>query len=342
VLSDFSGRVAGTYAAEDVLQRMAQILGQGVGAHRAQVWLRVGRELRLAAAWPSGAAAVGTVALGAAGDDVAALLPEADHTSPVVHQGELLGALVVVMPRSEPLGPVQLKLMEDLGSQAGLLLRNVRLIEELRASRQRLVAAQDEERRRIERNLHDGAQQQLVALAVKAKLAGAFLGKDDERVRQMIEEVQADAGETLEALRDLARGIYPPLLADRGLPEALQAQARRAVVPVQVEANGLGRYPKDVEAAVYFCCLEALQNVAQYAGASRVVVRLDQVEGVLRFAVEDDGRGFDAAATALGTGMQGMADRLDALGGRLDVSSAIGRGTTVTGSIPVEAAVPRV
>src|SRR6266536_2613583 len=334
VLSDFSDRVAGTYAAEDVLPRMAQILGQGIGSRESQVWLRVGRELRAAAAWPI-EGSNGSTGLPLAGDERLPDFPEADEVCPVMHQGELLGALVVTMPRGEAFTPVQRKLLEDLGLQAGLVLRNVRLIEELRASRQRLVAAQDEERRRLERNLHDGAQQQLVALAIKAKLAQAFVGRDDERVRDIIGEVQADAGETLESLRDLARGIYPPLLADQGLTAALQAQTRKAAIPVEVVANGLGRYPRDVEAAVYFCCLEALQNVAKYAGASRAVIRFEERDGALTFTVEDDGDGFDPQATPMGTGVQGMADRLDALSGRLEVRSELGRGTTVTGRLPL-------
>jgi signal transduction histidine kinase len=230
--------------------------------------------------------------------------------------------------------PVQQKLLQDLGRQAGLVLRNVRLIEELRASRQRLVAAQDEERRRLERNLHDGAQQQLVALSIKAKLAANFVGRDDERVRQMIEEVQSDAGDTLEALRDLARGIYPPLLADQGLVAALQAQTRKAVLPVEIEAIAVGRYSRDIEAAVYFCCLEGLQNVAKHAAASKATIRFAEQERALTFEIEDDGAGFDTRSTSMGTGMQGMADRLDALGGRLEVRSEPGHGTVVRGWLP--------
>jgi signal transduction histidine kinase len=337
VLSDFSDRVAGTYASEDVLPRMAQILGQGIGSREAQVWLRIGAELRLEAAWPEGSQNGSKVLLPLSAGEAIPAFPEADDVCQVTHQGELLGALVVAMPRGETLTPVQQKLLQDLGRQAGLVLRNVRLIEELRASRQRLVAAQDDERRRLERNLHDGAQQQLVALAIKAKLAANLVGRDDERVRQIIGEVQVDAGETLEALRDLARGIYPPLLADQGLVAALQAQTRRAVLPVEIEANGLGRYPRDVEAAVYFCCLEGLQNVAKYASATKATIRLTERDGALTFEVEDDGAGFDTRSTPMGTGVQGMADRLDALGGRLEVRSAPGGGTTVTGWLPLAA-----
>ena len=127
----------------------------------------------------------------------------------------------------------------------------------------RLVAAQDQERRRLERNLHDGAQQQLVALAVKVKLAQVLAARDPQKSEALLSEVQTDAQDALENLRDLARGIYPPLLADQGLSAALQAQARKAAVPVTVDADSIGRYPQEAEAAVYFCCLEALQNVAK-------------------------------------------------------------------------------
>ena len=158
--------------------------------------------------------------------------------------------------------------MQDLASQAGLVLRNVRLIEELRSSRRRLVAAQDDERRKIERNLHDGAQQQLVALAVQLKLARTMVERDPAKAAALLDTLQGSATDALEDLRDLARGIYPPLLADKGLATALEAQARKAVVPVTVEADGVGRFPADVESAVYFSCLEALQNVAKYADAA--------------------------------------------------------------------------
>jgi signal transduction histidine kinase len=159
----------------------------------------------------------------------------------------------------------------------------------------------------------------------------------------MLVQAQADATGALENLRDLARGIYPPLLAERGLAAALEAQAGRSAIPVTVEADGLGRYPQDAEAAVYFCALEALQNVAKYAGASRACVRLAGPagrDGALEFSVTDDGAGFDSASVGYGTGLQGMADRLAALGGDLQVRSEPGRGTTVTGRLPVRALEP--
>jgi signal transduction histidine kinase len=254
----------------------------------------------------------------------------------VRHQGEVLGALSVRMPANDPMTPAKERLIRDLAAQAGLVLRNATLIEDLKASRQRLVAAQNEERRRIERNIHDGAQQQLVALAVKLKLADSLVGKDEHRAHAMLADLQTDTSQALEDLRDLARGIYPPLLADKGLGAALESQARKAAVPVSVETDGIGRYPQEAEAAVYFSCLEALQNISKYAEATVATIRLSQANGALRFEVSDDGKGFDLDAAERGTGLQGIADRLAALGGEFDVRSTVGAGTTILGTLPVE------
>ena len=150
----------------------------------------------------------------------------------------------------------------------------------------------------------------------------------------MVHQLKAEATEALENLRDLARGIYPPLLADRGLVAALSSQARKAAVPVEVAANGLARYPQEAEAAVYFCCLEALQNVAKYSGASRAVIRLFGDERPVGFVVEDDGVGFDVGVAMRGSGLTNMDDRVSALGGTLEVRSSPGAGTTIAGSIP--------
>jgi signal transduction histidine kinase len=331
VLTDFSHRLGGSYASEDVLPRMAAILGEAVGANRAVVWLRIGREWRPVGLAPVEAEAPQPVR--AAGDRMPAL--PADAAVEIRDQGELLGALTVSMPANDPMGPSKERLVRDLASQAGLVLRNVRLIEELRASRQRLVAAQDEERRRLERNIHDGAQQQLVALTVKLRLLEQIAGRDPAKVAGMAAQLQAETTETLEDLRDLARGIYPPLLADQGLSAALEAQARKSTLPVTVESTGLGRFPQDVEAAIYFSCLEALQNVAKYAQASRVTISLDRSNGRLSFAVTDDGVGFDPDASTYGTGLQGIADRIDALDGTFEIISSVGAGTAVNGSVPV-------
>jgi signal transduction histidine kinase len=175
---------------------------------------------------------------------------------------------------------------------------------------------------------------------VKIGLARQFVERDPPKAEMLLAQLEGDTGDALENLRDLARGIYPPLLADRGLPAALTAQAENSPIPVVVEPDGIGRYPQDVEAAVYVSALEALQNVTKYAEASRAFVRLSQANGILSFSVEDDGRGFDPGATGYGTGLQGMADRVEALGGRLVVTSAAGRGTVVAGRVPAVLAVP--
>ena len=273
VLSEFAQRIGGAYSSEDVLPQMAHIVAAGTGAERVVVWLRVDDEFRPGACsderpHPAGLAVDGLPADVLPFDGQAMPpVPDADLSVPVVHQGDLLGAISVRMPKAEPLGPAGEQLVADVASQAGLVLSNAGLIEDLRASRQRLVTAQDDARRRLERNIHDGAQQDLVALAIKLRIAAMTL--DDDPAQQILGELQADAAGALENLRDLARGIYPPLLADLGLAAALSAQASKSPVPVTVEADGIGRFPQDTEAAVYFCCLEALQNIAKYAHATQ-------------------------------------------------------------------------
>jgi signal transduction histidine kinase len=338
VLSEFSEHVGHTYANDELLPRMARALAEGTGAARADVWVRSGEELRPEAAWPADAAALpGRPVAGAEGEVTGTSMFE-----PVRHQGELLGALSIEKRPGESLAATEEKLVADLAAQAGLVLRNagltqelLRTIEELRTSRQRLVTAQDEERRKLERNLHDGAQQRFVALTVKLGLLGRLVERDPSQAKEIAEQLQGDATEALEELRDLARGIYPPLLADKGLVAALESQARKSAVEVVIEADGIGRYAREAEAAVYFSCLEALQNVAKYASASRATVSLSDGDGRLRFEVADDGVGFDPQASSYGTGLQGIADRLAALDGELQIRSAPGSGTTLSGSLPV-------
>ncbi|MGH7687117.1 MAG: sensor histidine kinase [Candidatus Dormibacteria bacterium] len=336
VLSQFSEQVAESYAVNDVMPRMARVLAEGTGAQRADVWLRSGMVWRDAAVWPEDATP------SAPADAANGTLPSSNGTSRLVevrHQGDLLGALAVTKRSGESLTPVEESLLSHLAGQAGLVLRNVGLtadlqgrLEELRASRQRLVTAQDEERRRLERNLHDGAQQHLVAIKVKLGLAEMLMARDPDRARQTLDQLKTDADEALETLRDLARGIYPPLLADQGLRVALESQARKATVVVAIEADGIARYSQETEAAVYFCVLEALQNVQKYAHATRVVITLRDDDGKVSFEVTDDGQGFDAATVQRGAGLTNMADRLDALGGRLQITSSVGHGTTIASS----------
>ncbi|HEY6278289.1 MAG TPA: sensor histidine kinase [Streptosporangiaceae bacterium] len=206
---------------------------------------------------------------------------------------------------------------------------------ELQASRARIVTAADAERRRIERNLHDGAQQRLAALAIKLNLAAELAGPGAGEVRGLLAELCHDVRDTAEELRHLAHGIYPPLLAECGLAAALTAAAGRSAIPAQVEATSLGRYPAEVEATVYFCCLEAIQNASKHAGAgATLTVRLRAGAGLLSFEVTDDGAGFDPGQRGHGAGFVNMTDRVRALGGSLRVESAPGQGTVVKGTVP--------
>jgi signal transduction histidine kinase len=337
VLSHLSEQLRETVGSEDLLAHMARSMAEGTGAKQARVWMRTGGSLWTAASWPGDLPRRDVRVDGG----VIPPLEGASLIVPVEHAGDLLGALSITKAPNDPLTTTEERLVTDLGSQAGLVLRNARLTTELRArledltaSRQRLVKAQDEERRRLERNLHDGAQQLLVALKVKLGLAAKV--SQEDQIREMLVQLQAETGEALDTVRELARGIYPPLLASDGLAVALRSQADKATLPVAVEADGLGRYAQEAEAAVYFCVLEALQNVQKYARATRATVTLRVEDGTLTFVVADDGGGFDPATTPRGSGTQNMADRLGALDGTVEVGSEPGAGTTVSGSIPVE------
>ena len=338
VLSDFAADMAGQLDLGGALDRMVSLLGGASGASRVEAWVRVGAELRPAAVWPGGSAPSTAVELDGT-TELPVLDPEA-RMVPVRHGDDLLGAISLTKPPSEPLTGTEDSLLQHLASQASLVMRNAQLtaelratIEELLASRRRLVEAQDAERRRIERNLHDGAQQQLIALAIQLGLL-AESADDPDLIRQAIPDLKAQLSTALDDLRALARGIYPPLLAEQGLVMALRTQAARSPVPVVLEADQVGRYPQDAESTVYFCTLEALQNVAKHARASAATVRLSGSAGTMEFSVSDDGAGFPAAATGHGSGLQGMSDRLAAHGGTLTVTSQPGHGTTITGRLP--------
>jgi signal transduction histidine kinase len=339
VLAQFSHRVAGAYANEEVLPRLARVLGEGMGAASASVWIRGDGQRVAAATWPAEAQVVA---------------PErADRAVTVRHQGEELGTLAVKKRPGEPVTPVEEKLLADLAAQAGQVLRNVRLTAdlqarlqeisrqaiELRASRQRIVAAQDAERRRLERNIHDGAQQHLVALAVKLRLAATVAKRDAEKARPSIDGLRRQTKDALETLRALAAGLYPPVLRDGGIAAALSAQTALATTPLDVIDHLRGRYPEDLEAAVYFCCQEAMQNAAKHAHASRITIELGDQEGAVTFSVSDDGQGFDPSTARKGAGMQNMADRIAAAAGSLDVDSRPGAGTVVRGRVPAPVAV---
>jgi signal transduction histidine kinase len=293
----------------------------------------------------SGGAVSGSAALATAGPGTGQL-----RVAPVSHAGELLGLIVVRRPATaDPFSAEDDRVLTELARQVGLAVHNARLdtalqttldelrkqADELRRSRARIVATADAERRRVERDLHDGAQQHLVALAVNLRLTRDLVTDDPETAGAMLDQLADEVKSTIQELRDLAHGIYPPLLADSGLGEALAAAGRRSPLPVVVSAGGIARYGLEIESAVYFCCLEALQNAAKHAAGASVTIRLWEESGGLLFSVSDDGPGFDIARARNGHGYVNMADRLGAIGGTVRWESAPGQGTRVQGSVPL-------
>jgi signal transduction histidine kinase len=273
------------------------------------------------------------------GEPVSLPSPTSDRRATLVFdEDEPVAALIHDAALSE-----QQSFVEAVGAYAFVWDDNRRLaarvessLAELRASRARLLAAADEERRRIERDLHDGGQQRLVALRIRLELAEELMKQDPGGARDMLHRLGGEIDAALEELRSLAAGVYPSLLAARGLPDALRTAALQSPVPTSVRVDGSDRYSSEVETAAYFCCIEALQNVAKHAPeASAVVISLSR-NGDLRFEVEDDGPGF-LVEGASGDGLVNMRDRIAAVGGELDVRSTPGVGTLVVGTIPVEA-----
>ena len=352
VLSQFSERVGGIHSSEDVLPRMASVLGEATGASRADVWIRLEGEIVPAASWPGTDGP--TPSPVAVTGQVLPPVPGVSRIVPVRHQGELLGALSINKRPGEAVTPVEEKLLTDLAAQAGLVMRNVRLTvelqarlressaraAELRAARQRLVAAGNVARSQLERNIQAATEPRLLSIAGRIAGARQLMQHDAADAAGVLNQLTAEANETLELLRDLARGIYPPLLIDQGPVAALQAYLKKARVPVQLDTDrdfATNRFDEQVEGAVYFCCVEALQNVAQHAGAAPTVVWLSAIDGRVAFSITDSGPGFEQQLGEPGPGLQTMTDRVRALGGSLEVRSARGAGTTVEGWIPARA-----
>lgn len=336
VLSRFSQRSA-EMSDDELLERIPRLIADGTGASSASVWVRSGHRFRTVSEWPDSALARTAGGHGVFTD------PDADYALPANHEGECLGGISLVKARGEPMRPAEIELLEKLSSGMGLALRNTLLTERLRQkvrdlkrSRDRVVRVADDARRSLEHDLDSGPQQQLVAIKVKLgptrKLA---LQQGAARTATVLEDIEKQAADAIQAVRDFAGGVYPPLLEAEGLAVALTNQARKAAIPVAIDVDGVGRYPRDVESAVYFTILEALQNTAKYAGASEARINLTERDGTLGFSVSDDGRGFNMTATASSAGLTGVADRIDTVGGSWRIKSSPGSGTVVKGSVPV-------
>ncbi len=273
--------------------------------------------------------------------------------APLSVSGTLLGLIVIERRRrGHALAADADVTLEELAREVGAGLNKQRLdaalhaslgqlrrqADELAASRARIVAAADAERRRIERDLHDGAQQYLVAIAVKARLIQQLARTDPAAGLALTQDLVRDVESALDELRTLAQGIYPPLLNSAGLAEALAAACRRTPIHVRLEADGVGRYQPELEAAVYYCCLEALQNASKHAGErTSATLKLWEEGSSLLFEVNDNGAGFDLDGTASGAGLTNMRDRLGAVGGTLRIESRPGTGTHVHGAVPTRA-----
>jgi signal transduction histidine kinase len=323
ILSKLSALVAESSSIEPVLIRMLQLLVDTTGAGGAAIHLSVGGERVMKARWPEGA-----------GDLTGRAIP-------IKHQGEAIGDLTVAEP-SEPLEGGAERLLTDVAVQAGLLLHNLRLtaelqdrVEELAESRLRIVAAQDIERRRLERDIHDGVQQHVVALMAKVQLAQNQVRRQSLQSAETLDEVQADAGRLLDELRELASGIHPAVLTDGGVVAAVRFRADRLPIKVTLDADPgarARRYPEPIEAAGYFIACEALANVLKHATASRATVSIISGEQDLSIRVSDDGKGFDPSMVVR-SGLRGLQDRVEALGGRFEVTSS-NAGTTLSAILP--------
>jgi signal transduction histidine kinase len=330
----FSSTVTGSYPSQELPSRMAQVLAEGTGAQAAEVWLLVQGRSVLAATWPPGAPGVCEGVPGV-------------RTRTVRYGFEELGRLVV--QEGAPLTDVEQRLFDGLADQAGLALRSARLRAELEAridelsrraaelqtSRQRLVDLQDERRRVLERDIHDGAQQHLVALAVNLRLAQTLSERAPDRAREILDAQMQATDDAVETLVRLSRGIYPPMLVEQGLVAALEAAGATSPVPVSVTAWGVGRLPASLEATAYFSCLEALQNAVKHAGATAVRITVHAEAHALSLSVSDDGGGFDVDAVTPGAGLANLRDRVESVGGMLTTASKPGTGTQVRVRLPV-------
>ena len=316
-----------TIAIEDVAGAVARAVHAGLGAS----WVRVALD------WPD-RAPIATAGI----DPGSAAVVEL--SAPLVHGDQMVGVIECGPKVEGRYEAADQELLNTLGRQAALAIRNSQLsaelshhVDELAASRARLVQAEEVGRRRLERDLHDGVQQELVGVLARLGLARNQLRRDRDLAETTLREAQVDAQRALEGLQELARGIHPAILTDRGLVEAVEERATRMTVPVEIHANGLNqgaRYPLELEGAAYFFVSEGLANVLKYASATRVHVRFHTEPGQLVVDVQDDGRGFDPISVKK-SGLRGLEDRISALGGHVEVVSRPGQGTELRAYLPV-------
>ena len=370
----FTGRLSRAIPLEELLLQTAETLRRALTLRAAEIWTGSRGELERTVSDPDRGLARLSLAAeqpivareGVAGEGFAAvwlrpLLEQREavllRVAPAVRAGEVLGLIVAERPAGgQPFTDREEQVLGELARQVALALHNARLdsalqaslealrrqADELRASRARLVASANAERRRIERDLLVGAQLRLVGLLIGLEQVRSLVVTDAASALDALDALETELHSALDELRDLAHGIYPPLLSDGGLADALSAAAARASVPCHVETDRVGRYPAELEAAVYFCCLEALQNTGKHAGdGARAALSIREEERSVTFVLEDDGAGFDAEHVGRGAGFTNMRDRLGAIGGYLEVDSRPGCGTRVRGSIPLGQSPPR-
>lgn len=330
VLGDITERMSGAERGEGIVGRLAVLLQEGTGADRATVWLGDPGSMVAAATSPASAVAGAAVDL------------DREGTYAVTHDDEVVGALEVIKPRGAVLSSAERSLIADLAGSAGAVLGYQRLNDslgrratELEESRARLLGVQDGERRRLEQDLHEGAEQFIVALKVKMGVASQLAARaGDEKLEGLLAQLIDEAQAALDDVQSLAKGIYPPVLEAEGLRPAVSLLARSTPVEVHFDRDSVGRYPAETEAAVYFGISEAVTNAVKHAQPP-IRIQLIETGGILTFTVTDSGPGFDIDASDLGSGLENMADRIESVGGTLAVRSAAGTATTVSGAIPV-------
>ncbi|MEO6512716.1 MAG: histidine kinase, partial [Nocardioides sp.] len=318
-LARLSGQLA-EGGRDDVFAGLASTVAAAVGASRATLWVGDADDLVAVSTWPAAPVPAGRGSLASLEGG------PGTHVRPVAHGDTVLGAVTITKTPGDALSAADDRLLSDLVAQAGLVI-------ELRSAAKRIVTAHDTARRRIERDLHDGAQQQLVTLALGLRSAqDRALATGDEELAGRLERAREGLHAAIGDLRELARGIHPAILTQDGLVSALGFLAERSPLPVAVDVRLDRRLPADMEAAAYFVCAEALTNAARYSGATSVTITGREAADLLTLSISDDGRG--GADVAAGSGLQGLADRLATLGGRLIVDSPVGGGSTVRAEIP--------